>query len=159
MFEYETYATIAGWAVSRAINESSWIFPLVQAFHLVALGFLAGAVLMVDLRLLGRGFSQQPIAKVARDARPWLLASLVAMAVTGIPQFMSLATKEYESPYFRWKMMFLLTALIWTFTVKRMVAYSPEGRFGGAVSKVVALVSIGLWTSVAVNGRLIGFFS
>ena len=155
----QTFIDIASWSVSRTINESSWIFPLVQAFHLVALGFLAGAVLMVDLRLLGSGFSQQPIAKVARDARPWLLASLVAMVVTGIPQFMSLATKEYESPYFRWKMMFLLTALIWTFTVKRMVAYSPEGRFGGAVSKVVALVSLGLWTSVAVNGRLIGFFS
>ena len=159
MFEYETFATIAGWAVSRAINESSWIFPLVQAFHLVALGFLAGALLMVDLRLLGKGFSQQPIARVARDARPWLLGSLVAMVLTGIPQFMSLATKEYESPYFRWKMGFLLTALIFTFTVRRMVAYSPEGRFGGAISKVVALVSIGLWTSVAINGRLIGFFS
>jgi hypothetical protein len=32
MFEYKTFETIAGWAVSRAINESSWIFPLVQAF-------------------------------------------------------------------------------------------------------------------------------
>src|SRR5215217_2813046 len=135
---YQYFEAIAAWPVSKAINESSWIFPLVQAFHLVALGFLAGAVLMVDLRLLGSGFSQQPIAKVARDARPWLLGSLVAMVVTGIPQFMSLATKEYESPYFRWKMMFLLTALIWTFTVKKAVAYSPEGRFGGAVSKVVA---------------------
>jgi hypothetical protein len=153
------FATIAAWEVSRAINESSWIFPLVQAFHLVALGFLAGAVLMVDLRLLGSGFSQQPIAKVARDARPWLLGSLVAMVVTGVPQFMSLATKEYESPYFRWKMLFLLCALIFTFTVKRLVAYAPEGRFGGAVGKVVGLVSIGLWTCVAINGRLIGFFS
>lgn len=159
MFEYETYATIAGWAVSRAINESSWIFPLVQAFHLVALGFLAGALLMVDLRLLGKGFSQQPTARVARNARPWLIGSLVAMVLTGIPQFMSLATKEFESPYFRWKMGFLLTALIFTFTVRRLVAYAPEGRFGGAISTIVALVSIGLWTSVAINGRLIGFFS
>ena len=153
------FIDIASWPVSRAINESSWIFPLVQAFHLVALGFLAGSILMVDLRLLGKGFSQQPIARVARDARPWLLASLVAMVVTGVPQFMSLATKEYESPYFRWKMMFLVGALIWTFTVKNVVAYSPEGRFGGVLTKLVGLVSITLWTCVAVNGRLIGFFS
>ena len=153
------FADIAAWGVSRAINESSWIFPLVQAFHLVALGFLAGSVLMVDLRLLGKGFSQQPIARVAQDARPWLLGSLVAMVLTGIPQFISLATKEYESPYFRWKMLMLLIALIFTFTVKKSVAYAPEGRFGGGVSKAVGLVSIGLWTSVAINGRLIGFFS
>jgi hypothetical protein len=155
----QIFIDIASWGPSRAINESSWIFPLVQAFHLVALGFLAGSLLMVDLRLLGHGFSQRPIATVARDARPWLLGSLVAMAATGIPQFISLATKEYESPYFRWKMLLLLIALVFTFTVRKRVAYAPEGRFGGAVTKVVALVSIGLWTSIAINGRLIGFFS
>ena len=153
------FIDIAAWPVSRAINESSWIFPLVQAFHLASLGFLAGSILMVDLRLLGKGFSQQPIANVARDARPWLIGSLVAMVVTGVPQFISLATKEYESPYFRWKMGFLVTALIWTFTVKKMVTYSPEGRFGGGLTKLVGLVSIALWTCVAINGRLIGFFS
>ena len=153
------FVDIAAWSVSRTINESSWIFPLIQAFHLVALGFLAGSILMVDLRLLGKGFSQQPIARVARDARPWLLGSLVAMVVTGVPQFISLATKEYDSPYFRWKMLMLLIALIFTFTVKQRIAYAPEGRFGGGVSKAVGLVSIGLWTSVAINGRLIGFFS
>jgi hypothetical protein len=155
----QIFVDIAAWDVSRAINESSWIFALVQAFHLVALGFLAGSLLMVDLRLLGRGFSQQPLATVARDARPWLMGSLVAMVVTGVPQFISLATKEYESPYFRWKMLMLLIALIFTFTIRKRVAYAPEGRFGGGISKAVALVSIGLWTSVAINGRLIGFFS
>lgn len=151
--------TISGWPISKAINESSWIFAVVQAFHLVALAFLAGSVLMVDLRLLGKGFSSQPTASVARDARPWLLGSIVAMVLTGIPQFISLAPKEFESPYFRWKMALLLAVLIFTFTIKRYVAYAPEGRFGGGVSKMVALVSIGLWASIAINGRLIGFFS
>jgi hypothetical protein len=155
----QIFIDIAALPISRSINESSWIFPLVQAFHLVALGFLAGALLIVDLRLLGTGFSQQPLARVARDTRPWLIWSLVAMAVTGIPQFMSLATKEYESPYFRWKMLFLLLALIHTFTVRQRVAYAAEGRVGGALAKIVALVSIALWTGVAINGRLIGFFS
>jgi hypothetical protein len=153
------FIDIASLPVSRAINESSWIFPLVQAFHLVALGFLAGAVLMVDLRLLGRGFAQQPVARVAREARPWLIWSLVAIVVTGVPQFMSLATKQYESPYFRWKMLLFAIALVYTFTIRRQVAYAPEGRFGGGTAAVVALVSMGLWTAIAINGRLIGFFS
>jgi hypothetical protein len=157
MIDY--FVWISQWGISRAINESSWIFAVVQAFHLVSLGFLAGSLLLVDFRLLGRGFSQQSTARVARDARPWLIGSLIAMVVTGVPQFISLATKEYESPYFRWKMLMLLIALIFTFTIRKRVAYAPEGRFGGGVSKVVALVSIGLWTSVAINGRLIGFFS
>ena len=155
----QIFVDIASWPVSRAINESSWMFALIQAFHLVALGFLVGALAMVDLRLLGTGLSTQPVARVARQARPWLIGSLVAMVATGFPQFISLATKEYFSPYFRWKMLLLLLALIFTFTVRRSVAYAPDGRFGGGVSRLVALVSIGLWTSVAINGRLIGFFS
>jgi hypothetical protein len=155
----QIFIDIASWPVSRAINESSWIFALVQAFHLVAMGFLAGAIFLVDVRLLGGGFTQQPIARVAREARPWLLWSLAGMVATGFPQFISLATKEYESPYFRWKMLFLLLALVHTFTIRQRVAYAPEGRFGGGVAKIVALISIGLWTSVAINGRLIGFFS
>lgn len=156
---YDTFAAIASWPVSRAINESSWIFALIQALHLVTLAFLAGAVLLVDLRLLGRGFSQQPIARVARDARPWLLASIVGMIATGIPQFISLATKEYDSPYFWYKMYFLVAALIFTFTIRQKVAFAPEGRFSPGVGKIVALISIALWTGVAIQGRLIGFFS
>lgn len=156
---YEYFAAIASWEVSRTINESSWIFPLIQALHLVALAFLFGAVLLVDLRLLGQGFSQQPIARVARDAQRWLLWSIIAMVLTGVPQFMSLATKQYDSPYFRYKMYFLAAALLFTFTVRRRVAFAPEGRFGRGTAAAVALVSIVLWTAVAIEGRLIGFFS
>ena len=93
---YEYFAAIAAWGPSRAINESSWLFAVVQAFHLVSLGFLAGSLLMVDLRLLGRGFSQQPLAAVARDARPWLIGSLVAMVATGVPPA-KLGTVRYAS--------------------------------------------------------------
>ena len=154
----QIFVDIASWPVSRAINESSWIFATVQAFHLVALAFLFGAVLLVDLRLLGVGFSNQPLARVTREARPWLIGSLVAMVLTGIPQFISLATKEYESPYFRWKMLLLLIVLIFTFAVKHRIAYGEE-RFGGGVRKLAALISLGLWTAITINGRLIGFFS
>ena len=154
---YEYFAAIANWGPSKAINESSWIFALVQAFHLVSLGFLAGSLLMVDLRLLGRGFSQQPLATVARDARPWLIGSLVAMVLTGVPQFISLATKEYDSVYFRWKMLMLLIALIFTFTIRRQVAQNGLAIGRPHLAKMTAIVSLALWFGVAWGGRWIGF--
>ena len=150
---------IAAWDISRTINESTWIFAIVQALHLVGLALLAGSVLIVDLRLLGRGLTHMPTATVARDARPWLIWSLVIMVLTGVPQFMSLATKEYDSPYFWRKMYFLLAALIFTFAIKPRVANAPDGRFGSAVAKIVGLVSIVLWAMVAINGRLIGLLA
>lgn len=153
------FEAVAAWEISRAINESAWLFPLIQAFHLVALAILAGAILVVDLRLLGRGFTTQPVAQVARDARPWLIGGILAMIATGVPQFISLATKEYYSPFFWMKMYFFAAALIFTFTLRRAVALAPEGRFSPLVGKLVALISLILWSGVAIEGRLIGLFS
>src|SRR5579864_4487484 len=91
-------------SVSAGIRESVWIYALDQAVHLLALAVFAGALLIVDLRLLGFGFKERPIKQVARDAQPWLIGGLLALTATGIPQLMSNATKEYYSPYFWFKM-------------------------------------------------------
>jgi cytochrome bd-type quinol oxidase subunit 2 len=144
--------------VSKGINESNWIYAVVQAFHLVALAVFAGAVLVIDLRLMGRGFIQQPLARVARDARPWVIGGFLGLVVTGIPQLMSGANKEYFSGLFWFKMEVLLVAIIFHLTAVRKVTQAEEGRVGPFWAKVVGLVSIVLWLGVAVLARLIGLF-
>lgn len=144
---------------SLVIRDSVWIYALDQAAHLVALAVFAGAVLVVDLRLLGRGFKDRPIAQVARDAQPWLVWALVALLVTGVPQLMSNAIKEYYSDYFWAKMGVLLVAFIFTFTVRSKVAFADESRVRPLQAKLVGIVSIVLWTGVAVTARLIGLLT
>jgi hypothetical protein len=144
--------------VSKAINESLWIYAFVQAFHLLTLAVLLGAVLIVDLRLLGTGLTRQPLAQVARDARPWLIAGFLGMVVTGLPQLMSNASREYYSEFFWMKMYFLAAALIFTFTVRHRVTQADEARLGPIWGKAVGLVSIALWIGVIVPARLIGLF-
>jgi hypothetical protein len=41
--------------------------------------------------------------------------------------------------------------------VRRKVAMADEARIGPMWSKAVALVSLSLWTTVAIGGRWIGF--
>jgi hypothetical protein len=81
------------------------------------------------------------------------------MVLTGIPQIMLTPTKQYYSPYFWLKMEVLPIALIFTFTIRRMVAMAEEGRVAPVWRALVGLVSIGLWTVVPVCGRLIGLLS
>jgi hypothetical protein len=144
---------------SKFIGESIWIYPMIQAFHLVFLAILAGAVLIVDLRLLGQGMVRQPVATIARDAGPWLLIGLVGMVATGVPQMMQNASREYYSEFFWQKMYFLAAALIFTYTVKRRVSLAADGAVPAVWSKLVAVVSIVLWGGVVVSGRLIGLFT
>lgn len=144
---------------SLVIRDSVWIFALDQAAHLVALAVFAGAVLVVDLRLLGGGFKDRPIAQVARDAQPWLVGGLIGLLATGIPQLMSNAIKEYYSDYFWVKMGVLLVAFIFTFTVRSKVAFADESRVRPFQAKLVGIVSIVLWAGVAVTARLIGLLT
>lgn len=142
-------------AVSQAIGESLWIYPLIQAIHLVFLAMLLGALLMVDLRLLGAGFTGQPVSQVARDARPWFVAGLIGMVLTGIPQLMQNAMREYFAEFFWWKMYFLAAAILFTLTIRRR---ATRGSAVPGYGKFVGVVSIALWTSVAISARLIGLF-
>jgi putative copper export protein len=146
-------------AMGITIRDSVWIYALDQCAHLVALAVFAGAVLIVDLRLMGGGFKDWPIAQVARDAQPWLVWALVVLVVTGIPQLMSNSIKEYYSPWFWEKMGILLVAFIFTFTIRRKVAFTDESRVRPILAKLVGFVSIALWTGVAVLARLIGLLS
>ena len=143
--------------VGEVIRDSSWAFAVIESFHLLALSVIGGAVLIVDLRLLGLGLRTQPIADVARDARPWLVGSLIVMLVTGVGLFLSEAMKCYGSTAFAVKMTCLALVIVFTFTVRLKVTMADEGRVRPAWLKLVALVSLALWFGVGASGRWIGF--
>ncbi len=144
-------------AVGEAIRNSLWLFPIIESVHLLALALIGGAVLIVDLRLLGLGL-RQPVAQIARAAQPWLIGSLTVMLVTGIPLFLSESIKCYYSPPFWYKMTFLPLAITFAFTVRRKVAAADENRVGPLWGKLVGLVSLGLWFGVGFSGRWIAFY-
>jgi len=143
--------------VSQAINQSSWAFAVIESMHLLGLAVIGGAVLILDLRLLGLGLRDQPIARVAREVFPWFVGSLIVMLVTGFGLFMSEAIKCYDSRPFWVKMASLLLAMIFAFTVRRKVALAAEGHVRPIWLKVVAVVSLMLWFAVGASGRWIGF--
>jgi hypothetical protein len=136
-----------------------WMIAVIQAFHLVVLAVFAGAILIVDLRLMGRALTERPVAEVAKDAQPWMIAGLLALTITGVPQMMSNAIREYYSNFFWFKMVMLLLATIYTFTLRRRVTMAAEGGVGPGQLKLVGFLSILLWASVAIPARLIGLFS
>ncbi|MCY4588056.1 MAG: hypothetical protein OXB98_18650 [Bryobacterales bacterium] len=145
-------------AVGHAIRDSLWLFPVIESVHLLALALIGGAILVVDLRLLGLGLRSQPVARLAREAQPWLVGGLVVMLSTGVLLFLSESIKCYYSPPFWYKMTFLLLALLFTATVRRKVAAASETSLGPVWGKLVALVSLALWFGVGFSGRWIAFY-
>jgi hypothetical protein len=140
-----------------AMRDSPWIFPVIATIHLIGLAIITGAVLLVDLRLLGVGLQRQPVAVLARDAERWLVRGLFVMVSTGILLFMCFATKYYYLTFFWVKMAALLVVVALTFSVRRRVALEEEAGVSRPSTKLVAAASLALWTIVAVGGRYIGF--
>ena len=147
----------ASTSLSQAISKSPWAFAVTESIHLLALSVIGGAVLIVDLRLLGFGIRAQTLEEVARDAQPWFIGSWTVMIVTGLLLFASEPQKLYYSTPFAVKMVCLVLGSIFALTVRRKVTLAGEGRVHPIWLKLVALVSLALWFGVGAGGRWIGF--
>jgi hypothetical protein len=150
---YHQFEALEATSVGDGIKNSVWLFPAIEAVHLLALALLGGAILMLDLRLLGLGLTSQPASRLERDTRPWLIGALATMILTGGLLGVSEALKLYDKQAFWVKMIALACALVFTFAVKGPLAR----RDPGLVGKAAALVSLALWLTVAIAGRWIGF--
>ena len=152
----ELFERLEATALGTTIRDSLWLFPVIEAAHLLGLALLGGALLAVDLRLLGAGLRARPLSYVARQVDPLLAAAVSLLIATGVPLFLSEAVKCYWSDAFRLKIAALAVALAFTFGVRRRVVRGdPEPAAWKA--RTVALCSIALWLTVAASGRWIGF--
>jgi hypothetical protein len=155
LYEFAQWSEATG--LGKLIRNSQYAFPIVEFFHLAALAVIGGAVLVVDMRLIGLGLKKTSVAQLARDAQPWMTGSLIVMLASGIALYSSEATKCYQSPAFWIKMISLALAMIFTYTVRRRTAAADEQGISPLASRSVGVLSIALWFTVAWGGRWIGF--
>lgn len=138
------------------IQGSTWAFPIIETIHIMVLAVLLGAILMIDLRLLGFGMKRRSSATLARELSPWIFTSIPLMLITGIMMFMSEAVKMAQSGPFFYKILLLFLALIVHFTLTR-TSTQPGVQEGAMLGKVAACLSLFFWFGVAFAGRAIAF--
>jgi hypothetical protein len=144
--------------IGAYIRSKTWVFPVIETIHILALTVLFGSALLIDLRLMNAGMRKQPLTLLSRTLRPYMETSIVIILLTGISLFLSEALKCYGNFGFQFKMVALFLALVFHYGVVRRFDTSEE-RFktSPVAAKLVALVSMILWFSVGVGGRAIGF--
>jgi len=147
-----------GLAMSQAYRDSTYLFPLTQALHILAVTVFVGAIVIGDMWLLGWGPVGQSRASIARSAQRVLLWAGLAVLVTGIPQFTTNALTYQRSWLFVLKMYLLAVTLVFTATVRWRVAIAEEGRLPSWVTRAVGAVSLTLWMAVTISGRLITYY-
>jgi hypothetical protein len=142
-------------AVADALNNTEWAFPLAECFHIPAFALSIGTIVLVDLRLLGVALRRESAAKLLRDTEPWTLVGLVIVLLSGTILFLSQTGIYLSNSSFYFKIVCLLIAIVYNFTIHRKVASSPGASPG--VQKLVALGSLVLWLGTVVGGVFIAF--
>jgi hypothetical protein len=143
-----------------AIAESTWLFPIAETIHVLALTLVVGAVAMMDVRLLGVGNKERPVSEVIESALPWAWAAFAVAFVAGSMMFSSKAATYYTNLPFRIKMVCMglaaLNMLVFHFFTARGMATWDRGRTPlGA--RLAASFSLALWVIIVATGRWIGF--
>ena len=143
-----------------AIAESTWLFPIVETIHVLALTVVVGSVAMMDLRLLGVGSKDQAVSEVIASSLPWAWSAFAVAFIAGSLMFSSKAATYYVNLPFRIKMVCLALAavnmvLFHVLTARGMAAWDrgtppPAARFAAACS-------LTLWVVIVASGRWIGF--
>lgn len=143
--------------IGQTINDSKWLFPAIEGVHIVALALLFGAIILLNLRLSGLMMRGRSLPQMARELAPFTLCSLIVILVTGVLLFVSEAIRSFHSSPFRVKMILLVAAIAFHYTISWRFFQKDEAR-PSILSRTAAFTAIGLWVSVGFAGRAIGFF-
>ena len=132
-------------------------FAVVQAFHLLSMALLGGAVLISDARLLGWLFADVPCAEVQEQAHKLFLWGLAVVLLTGVFMACGVAMKIYYLDVFWYKMLALGAGILFVFCIKRPLLRGDIDSLNPWVVRSVAVSSVMVWFTVAATGRWIGF--
>ena len=144
-----------------AISESTWLFPLIEGSHILALPLSVGMVVILDLRLLGLAFRGGSASRIMQDVLRWAKIGFAVMFITGGLLFMAQAGKAYGNAFFRAKLMCLvvlgINAVVFqAFFYPKMTQWDVAGG-APAGARLCAGLSLVVWIGVIVCGRTMAY--
>jgi hypothetical protein len=146
---------------AAAIRQSRWLYPFANVGHIVSLVAFAGAVAVMDLRLLGALAATAPGRVLAR-ARIAAIAAFCGQALSGFMLFSAEASHLVSNPVLRLKFLLvaagLLNVLVYEIVARRAVEVLPPGAPLPRSAGVAGALSLGIWITVAACGRSIAYF-
>jgi hypothetical protein len=142
-----------------AMRDLAWVWPIAEALHFIGLCVMFGALLVVDLRVLGLA-RRIPLESAVRFV-PIAIWGFGLNLVTGIAFFAGDPFRYWPNIGFRIKMILIVLAGINAIAFERMERHklerlAPESDVE-ATGKLIAGVSLALWVGVIVLGRMIPY--
>jgi len=145
--------------VGTSIRESTWTFPAIETVHVLGLAVSVGILVMLDLRLVGVAGRQQPVSTMVNRFVPWVWWTLPILLLSGSLLIIGEPSRELLNPYFRAKMLMLLTVIIITLVVQlRNLRDSTFWESRKLLAGCAGVISLLLWVGIVTAGRWIAYY-
>jgi hypothetical protein len=147
--------TRVGWMM-----QLEWSWPIAESIHFIGLTLLFGSIVAWDLRLVGLA-RHVPIAAFHRLI-PFAVLGFATNAASGTLFLMAYPDQYVYNPAFHLKLLCLILAginvAVFYITMFRRVSRLGPGAIGPVAARINGAVSIILWATVIVAGRMITFY-
>jgi len=147
-------------SLGAAMRGDLWLYPLVEVVHILGFAILVGSVVMFDLRVLGVSRTIE-VTALARHLLPWSVAALLLIVPAGLMMFSAHPHDFASNDIFILKLCLIATAglnaVLFHVGVYRSVTAWNTGVAAPGVARLQALVSIVIWVSVILCGRLLAY--
>jgi hypothetical protein len=148
-------------ALATEIRENDFLFPWIEAVHVLAIALVVGSISIVDLRLLGIASPDRPAGRLTHDVLPCAWVAFAFAALTGGLLFSAKATAYAGNFFFRGKLVLLALAglnmiVFHAFAGRDIAGWGAAGK-PPPTARIAGGVSLMLWIAVVAFGRWIGF--
>ncbi len=147
-----------GW-IHDAMLDYPWSWPIFETLHFVGLCLLIGALLIMDLRLLG--FERAISLKTVHELMPVAIVGFLVNLLTGLGFFLAVPRMYAYNWGFQAKMALVLLAginfLIYYLKVEPVLVRNGPTAPTTPLAKIVGAASLLTWFGVLCFGRLLPY--
>ena len=139
-----------------------WTYPVVNLVHVLGVAALFGAVLILDLKLVGV-WRRAPLTPIATAATPVAMAGFAVAAASGVCLLAANALEYENNPVLLVKFAAIGLGLLNAVAVRRTVAWRSHASRRLSRSEVRQLAVMGglslvSWLTAVAAGRMIGYW-
>lgn len=140
-----------------------WTYGLLNLAHILGISTLFGAVVVLDLKLIGL-WRSIPAASLIRPTVPLAGVGFVLAAASGVMMFSFNTTEYHGNPFLYTKFPVIAAGLVNVAIIQRLAAWrraaaeaAPEPG-DRTVLAIFGTLSLLIWTTVIACGRMIGYW-
>ena len=158
---------VLSWLESSALGQlmrgsGPWTYAVVNLTHVLGISALFGAILIIDLRLMGV-WRHVSLGAVVDVADPVALSGFTIAVVSGLALLSSNATEYTDNPFLLVKFPAIAVGMVNVLTLRRSRAWRERHRadLSSADRRQLAArgaISLASWLTAVAAGRMIGYW-